>query len=176
MRRTPRTLAADQPLDADLLDTLLDEAVTGRGDQLIPVAGADGTLLGTVTRRDLLALGRRPPGPATVADAVQDAMVSVHPGDTLRDVAYWFAEHGITRAPVVEPTGGGTGRLVGVITVSDLLHARLHDLTEEHHRPRLIPASAPAADDDGPSDTGLADAGAAGQLGHVTAGGRRVSG
>ncbi|MCC9310264.1 chloride channel protein [Kitasatospora sp. RB6PN24] len=172
MRRTPRTLAADQPLDAALLDALLDEAVTGRGDRLLPVTGADGTLVGTATRPELLALGRRPAGPATVRQVV----VTVHPGDTLRDVAYRFAEHGITSAPVVEPTAAGAGRLVGVITVSDLLHARLHDLTEEHHRQRLIPAPAAAADPDGPSDTGRVDADALGGLGHVTAAGAGLSG
>ncbi len=64
--------------------------------------------------------------------------VVVRADDTLSTVAYLFAEHGLTRAPVVDQAGGG--RPIGVITVADLLHARLHDLTEEHWRERHLPA------------------------------------
>ena len=35
--------------------------------------------------------------------------------------------------PVTDPA---TGQVTGVITLPDLLHARLHDLTEENHRER----------------------------------------
>ncbi|MBF9069804.1 hypothetical protein [Streptacidiphilus fuscans] len=52
------------------------------------------------------------------------------------------AETGLTSAPVIDPT---TQRPAGVITLTHLLHARLHDLTEEHHRERVLPR--PAGDD-----------------------------
>ncbi|AUG81501.1 hypothetical protein CFP65_6874 [Kitasatospora sp. MMS16-BH015] len=42
---------------------------------------------------------------------------------TVRQIVHPFAESGDTNA-----------------TVADLLHARLHDLAEEHHRRRVIPA------------------------------------
>jgi CBS domain-containing protein len=58
--------------------------------------------------------------------------VAVYADDTLRQVANVFAEHAITAAPVV--TRRDPAVLVGVIRLSDLLQARLMDLTEEQHR------------------------------------------
>jgi H+/Cl- antiporter ClcA len=78
------------------------------------------------------------PGPAAMAGVQDGTGIVVHANDTLRTVAYLFAEHGLTHAPVVDRTDGG--RLIGIITVADLLHARLRDLTEEHHRERHLPA------------------------------------
>ncbi|WP_235215594.1 hypothetical protein [Phaeacidiphilus oryzae] len=52
-------------------------------------------------------------------------------------MAYRFAELDLTCAPVLAPAE--RPRVVGIITLRDLLHARRHDLTEEHHRQRLIP-------------------------------------
>jgi hypothetical protein len=63
--------------------------------------------------------------------------VVVHPDETLREVANKLAEAYVTKASVVdrhEPT-----RLVGVITLAQLLHARRRDLHEENHRERLLP-------------------------------------
>jgi hypothetical protein len=64
---------------------------------------------------------------------------------------------------VVDPD---TGEVVGVITLADLLQARLHDHTEEYHRQRLIPIrpgahTFPAADGSGEQDQ------AAGQQGQA---------
>ncbi len=60
----------------------------------------------------------------------------VYHDDTLREVANKLAIGHVTRAPVVEradPT-----RVLGVITLAQLLHARRRDLHEEHHRERLL--------------------------------------
>jgi chloride channel protein, CIC family len=70
------------------------------------------------------------------ARAVAAGELAVHPDDTLRHVAYLFAEHGVTSAPVVQHGSGQ--EVIGEITLSDLLHARRHDLTEEHHRQRVL--------------------------------------
>ncbi|QUQ66026.1 chloride channel protein [Kutzneria sp. CA-103260] len=69
--------------------------------------------------------------------AATPSRVVVHPDETLREVANKLAEAYVEKAPVVdrhEPT-----RLVGVITLAQLLHARRRDLHEEHHRERLLP-------------------------------------
>jgi CIC family chloride channel protein len=63
--------------------------------------------------------------------------VTVHGDETLRSVAYLFAEQRVTRARVVDADGGDPS---GVIDLADLLTARRHDLTEEHHRERHLPA------------------------------------
>jgi CBS domain-containing protein len=65
------------------------------------------------------------------------AKIVVHPDETLREVANKLAEAYVEKAPVVdrhEPN-----RLVGMITLAQLLHARRRDLHEEHHRERLLP-------------------------------------
>jgi predicted transcriptional regulator len=59
-----------------------------------------------------------------------------YPDDTLREVANKLAAEHVTRAPVVDradPT-----RVLGVVTLAQLLHARRRDLHEEHHRERLL--------------------------------------
>ncbi|HWU45379.1 MAG TPA: chloride channel protein [Humibacter sp.] len=61
----------------------------------------------------------------------------VRSSDTLRAVAYQFAETGQSDAAVVD----ADGRVIGRMSVQELLQARLHDLTEEHHRARILVAS-----------------------------------
>jgi H+/Cl- antiporter ClcA len=62
------------------------------------------------------------------------AKVRVYRNDTLRHVANVLAEAGVSFAAVVSRDEPGT--VVGRIGLADLLKARLHDLTEEHHRER----------------------------------------
>jgi chloride channel protein, CIC family len=71
------------------------------------------------------------PGPAPDGEPV------VHEDDTLRTAAYVLAERRATSARVVASADGTHS---GVIELADLLTARRHDLTEEHHRERHLPA------------------------------------
>ncbi len=71
------------------------------------------------------------------ASAGTDMTLEVRPDTTLRTVAYLFAELDVAEARVVDTDG----LVVGVVTLPDLLQARLHDLTEEHHRARTLLAS-----------------------------------
>jgi CBS domain-containing protein len=73
----------------------------------------------------------------TVADATTPALATSFADDTLRDVANNFAIHEVSSAPVVDRRDHD--RLVGVIGIAQLLHARRSDLHEEHHRERLLP-------------------------------------
>lgn len=65
----------------------------------------------------------------------------VLPDNTLREVANVFAEHSVTEATVVD----AENRVLGVITLDQLLHARRHDLHEERHRQRLLPLPSKAS-------------------------------
>lgn len=58
--------------------------------------------------------------------------------DALREVAQRFAEYSIGCAPVIDP--GVPDRVLGLITIENLLHARLRDLHEEHRRERVLRA------------------------------------
>lgn len=63
-----------------------------------------------------------------------ESAVEVRPETTLRTVAYLFAEYDATDALVIGPGGD----VLGTVGIRDLLSARLHDLTEEHHRSRTL--------------------------------------
>ena len=58
----------------------------------------------------------------------------VRPNSTLREVVYRFAEVDAVQADVVDDDG----KVVGTVQLRDLLAARRHDLTEEHHRARVL--------------------------------------
>ncbi|TQF66504.1 chloride channel protein [Rhodococcus spelaei] len=73
-----------------------------------------------------------------LADSAQESGLYVHPRDTLRHVAYVFAEHGVTEAPVIDG-----GEPVGLVTAASLLQARLHDLNEERLRQRRFRLAPP---------------------------------
>ncbi|SEM04377.1 chloride channel protein [Streptacidiphilus jiangxiensis] len=115
-------------------------ALSGPDDALVPVVDTlDGTLVGVTTRRRLADVASPHTVPPTVREATSPCRLVVHQDQTLRQVAYLFAETGLSSAPVVDPA---TRRPLGVITLRHLLHARLHDLTEEHHRERVLPRQA----------------------------------
>jgi H+/Cl- antiporter ClcA len=102
--------------------------------RLYPVVD-DGQLVGVVPRSKLLQTNK-----STAAELLVEPVTVFH-DDTLRHIANVFAEGGINRAPVVERANPTT--VVGLVSLTDLLQARLHDLTEEHHRERhlaLLPA------------------------------------
>jgi CBS-domain-containing membrane protein len=62
--------------------------------------------------------------------------VRAFPDEPLRAVAYRMAETGLTRLLVVERDD--PRRLVGVISLSDLLKARLRNLEGERRRERVL--------------------------------------
>ncbi|WP_035957595.1 chloride channel protein [Kitasatospora sp. NRRL B-11411] len=117
-------------------------ALHGSAGALHPVVDAEGALVGVTTRRrlaDATAAAAADAGPPVVHAATVECRLAVHPDQTLRQIAHLFAETGLTSAPVVDPA---TRRPAGVITLRHLLSARLHDLTEEHHRERVLPRRA----------------------------------
>jgi CBS domain-containing protein len=67
--------------------------------------------------------------------ARRDPVVAVAE-ESLRTVVYRMAETGFTRMPVVE--SGAERRLVGMISLDDLLHARARNLSEERSRERVL--------------------------------------
>jgi CBS-domain-containing membrane protein len=61
--------------------------------------------------------------------------VVAYPDEPLRAVVHRMASTGLTRFPVVER--GGTRRLVGMISLSDLLAGRTRTLDAEQRRERV---------------------------------------
>jgi CBS domain-containing protein len=56
--------------------------------------------------------------------------------EPLRTVVYRMAETGYTRMPVVDSSE--ERRIVGMISLEDLLHARVRNLDEERSRERVL--------------------------------------
>ena len=145
MNRAPVVLDGGDVVDEMLVSRLARDRVGGRQPHY-PVV-ADGRPVGVATPRGLRAAAgasrenRDGRGRVVLVEEVARPLQAVvRPHDTLRHVAYLFAEQGLTSAPVVDEEE----RVVGLIALPDLLQARLHDLTEEHHRQRLLPARAAA--------------------------------
>src|SRR5579864_100374 len=104
-----------------------------RGQRLYPVVTPDRGLVGVVTRRDLRQLASDG-GSTELAKVMRKDPVVAHADEPLRAVVYRMAETGVTRMPVVD----GGGKLAGIISLEDLLRARVRDLEEERRRERVL--------------------------------------
>ncbi|MGH3435551.1 MAG: chloride channel protein [Sciscionella sp.] len=132
------------PSDASLADAVRTfvsrDHVQNRDRQhqqrLYPVLTAKEKLVGVVSRRDMLDAALAGSDSRTLADLMVDEPLTVFPDQTLREVANDLAQRGVSRAPVVDredPT-----RLVGLITVTQLLQGRLRDMQEERISERVL--------------------------------------
>jgi len=91
-----------------VLEILREKQISG-----VPVV-KDGKLVGIITRSDLL----RNPSENQIAMLMTRNPISVTPDATLENAAMLMVEHNIQRLPVVED-----GKLVGIITVRDIINA-----------------------------------------------------
>ncbi len=119
-------LPADRPLDD--VRAFLASGDRGSTHQGYPVISEAGHVMGVVTRRDLL-------NPAADASApVQRLLrrppVVVYDDVTLREAADHMVRHDVGRLPVISRTE--SGKLVGIITRSDLLSAHRRRLRQKH--------------------------------------------
>jgi H+/Cl- antiporter ClcA/CBS domain-containing protein len=114
------------------------------GQRLYPLIEGE-TLRGVVTRKqvaELLADSNH--SGAKLAELASANPVVAYPDEPLRVVVYRMAETGFTRMPVVDR--GDSRKLVGIISLEDLLHARTRNLTEERERERVLKIRLPFRD------------------------------
>jgi CIC family chloride channel protein len=112
-------------------------AHTPRGQHLYPVVDPDHKVAGVITRKDLAqVLERSHRGDTTIGSIAHRTPVLARANEPLRAVAYRMAERQLTRMPVVDPEDGN--KLVGMISLEDLLSGRVHALTEERTRERVL--------------------------------------
>ena len=95
--------------------------IAGR-QRLYPVIDEERRLTGVITPKQLAA-GELPRSP-----------VVAHSDESLRQVVLRMAETGFTRMPVVDRHG----KLAGMISLRDLLTARVRSVHEERHRERVL--------------------------------------
>ena len=121
MNRDPRTIPPDLPL-VRLLDDIHQQV------RLFPVVAEDRTLLGVVSRADLLEAVCAGEG-ASAGDLANLRPFTAHPDESLAAAADRMLIHGVGRLPVV--LRGPQPTLVGLISRKEILSARRQRMAEE---------------------------------------------
>ena len=103
-------------------------------------------LTGVLTRRDVQGAIGGIAAPATavgedgqrrgLAELIKSHPVVAYPDEPLRVVVYRMAETGLTQFPVVQRDD--PRKLVGIVSLRDLLHARERNWAEERRRERVL--------------------------------------
>ena len=128
--RAPVVLQATQRVDE--VRAWLDSDAAGSNHLGFPVLTAEGELLGVLTRKDLFRTGVA--SVQSMGSLVRQPAVVVREDATLAEAMHRLAAHDIGRLPVTAEDG--SGRLVGMLTRSDLLAAWREHLLDQHQRGR----------------------------------------
>ena len=111
-----------------------------RKQRLYPVADADGCLLGVVTQSDIQKYVQEQSlktNDSPLVEVVRPDPVRAYPDEPLTVVVNRMASTGLTEFPVVERRD--PRKLLGLVSLDDLLQARVRRLHEEHRRERVLP-------------------------------------
>jgi CIC family chloride channel protein len=138
VREVMRSNIAAIPVDTTVakLTASLQDGHSPRRQRLYPVVDGDRRLVGVVPRRELQQLIQQANGHG-LSELIRSDPKVAYPDEPLRVVVYRMAETGLTRFPVVER--GGSRKLVGMVSLDDLLKARAHTLDAERRRERVLP-------------------------------------
>jgi CBS domain-containing protein len=141
VREVMRTNVVVMPSDGTLEEAhrLILAAKDSKGQHLFPVLGPGNTLAGVVTRNQLVNLYENMPTQAAtlrLADIATQHPQVAFADEPLRKVVNRMADSGFTRFPVLDPKGDG--KIVGMVALNDLLHARTRNLEDERARERVL--------------------------------------
>jgi H+/Cl- antiporter ClcA/predicted transcriptional regulator len=137
MRTNVVALPSDTPLEK--VRELIRPNAKERGQHLFPIVDADAKLLGVASRNYLLRLHEESHGGACQVPLSKIASgdpVVAYADEPLRVVVYRMVETGYTRLPVVDRDD--PKRLLGMVSLDDLLRARSRNLEEERARERVL--------------------------------------
>ena len=132
------TFEADLPAD-DALRSISDTDpanVALRRQMLYPIVGEDDRLVGVVTRTQLETAVHTGCGGTAVGELGIRKPIVTHADETLRVVATRMAGREVDKMPVV--ARDGSGRIVGMISLTMLLAGRLKDLQEARDSERVL--------------------------------------
>jgi CIC family chloride channel protein len=104
-----------------------------RGQHLYPVIDRDQRVTGVVTRKQLRTLVDSG-ADGSLGEILREPVVA-YPDEPLRVVVFRMAETGLTRLPVIDRE---SGVLAGMVSLHDLLVARVRKLNEESDRERVL--------------------------------------
>lgn len=140
VREVMRTKIA--ALTASTLVKELKQAIssTHRGSQrLFPVVDDEAHLIGVLTAEDIQKYTEDEELRTTylrLSEIVRPDPVLAHPGEPLTEVVNRMAETGLNAFVVVEPAD--PRKVLGLVSLQDLLKARVRRLEEEHRRERVL--------------------------------------
>lgn len=126
-----RAIASHKPVLLKAADTLdhvrawIASRAPGSEHQGFPVVDEKGSLIGVVTRRDLLNTAE--PGAERVDKLIRRPPIIVYDDSTARQALDHMVNHDVGRLPVIARDGNA---LVGILTRSDILSAYRHRLDE----------------------------------------------
>ncbi len=148
VREVMRTAVVVLPATATLEQAreLIRPTQKQHGQHLFPIVEDDQQLIGVVSRHHLLKVSeesRGASGATPLRDIISGAPVVALPDEPLRVVVYRMVESGFTRFPVVDPSDDK--RLLGMVSLDDLLRARSRNLEEERSRERVLRLRNPLA-------------------------------
>jgi chloride channel protein, CIC family len=106
--------------------------------RLLPVVDEEKGLTGIVTSGDFYEWQKKNDGAEAdrrLGEMVRAKYVSASPDEPLRAAVHRMAESGVTRMPVIE---AGTRKLLGIVSLEDVLKARSRHLEEERRRERVL--------------------------------------
>jgi H+/Cl- antiporter ClcA/predicted transcriptional regulator len=153
MTKDPVTVPASLPVTDLLRNYFLGSGK--RPHQAYPVVDEAGRIIGVVTRtnvlEDWIAALAAGDGSKHVSlgliityDLIHREPITIYPWEPCRAAAERMAENGVGRLPVVSPDD--PGKVIGIVTRSDLLKGRAKAVEEEMRRERLLaaPGAVPA--------------------------------
>ncbi len=131
MRTNVVVLPAKATID-DLRHIVVRQPI-GRGQHLFPVVDSERFVKGVITRSQLREVVDSERPRISLGDVLKQP-ITARPDEPLRTVVQRMAETGFTRFPVIDHEG----KLEGMISLRDLLEARVRRLHEERQRERVL--------------------------------------
>jgi CBS domain-containing protein len=126
------TLRSDQVLGETR--NWINSGVDGSSHQGFAVVDEQGFLCGVVTRRDIFDVSQ--PQERRIGEVIKRPPIVAYDDSTLREAADHMVNHDVGRLPVVSREK--PGKLIGIITRSDLLRAHRRRLDDLHQARQSI--------------------------------------
>jgi CIC family chloride channel protein len=147
VREVMRTNVVALPADSTIAQAreLIQPSRKPHGQHLFPVLNEGQNLVGVVSRNHLLKAfeeSRAAASTRRLSEITAGDPVVAFDDEPLRVVVYRMAESGFTRLPVTD--SNGERRLLGMVSLDDLLRARTRNLEEERARQRVLRLRFPA--------------------------------
>ncbi len=137
MRTSLIAFSADHSLDD--ARHLMNTSHRQHGQHLYPVVDDQNRLAGVLSRKilaKLLSSDAHEKSPQSIREHMNSEPVMAYPDEPLRIVVSRMADKGLTRFPVVDRSPDR--KLLGMISLEDLLRARTRALSEERDRERVL--------------------------------------